>query len=96
MCVNCDIVWADRSQWGVSTCGELAAAFGMQIHELPLNCSDPRSPVADDECLCWIDMPALAARHGMTCDAPDYSPNSLHWDAYVLRECAGELGGEGR
>ena len=96
MCLDCDIFRANGMKLRTSTCGELASAFGMQVHDLPLNCSEPRAPLDADECLCWIDVAAVAKQHGMTFEDPDYSPGSDHWDAYALRERAGNLGGEGR
>ncbi len=96
MCLDCDISRSDGSKIRARDCGELAAALRMEFRDLPLNCPDPRGPIEAAECLCWVDVPALAERHGMIFEEPDYSPGSDRWDAYALRERVGELGGEER
>lgn len=69
MCVELTIFRPGAEALRTETQGELAGALGGGFPLLPEYLLRSRG---DDDCLCPIDLPALAARVGATLTAPDW------------------------
>lgn len=89
MCVSAYVFRRGEPRAHVSSLGQMAVA---------LECSDAdilrfvdegvRDVVTMRDCLCCLDVEALAYTRGMTCEDPDYSEGTDHFDGWALREDA--------
>lgn len=87
MCVRAAVFLRSGEVRWAETAGEIAEAIGTKHGKLPVRGYMPAGWRArHSECLCHVDVEALAKERDMTCEPPAYDDGTDHFDAWALRE----------